>query len=131
MWASNTTYLGNLTFGFLGINASNLDTWGSDVDLESMDNHTMRFHSDMSSLKLNVSFYLNISLGGDSVVAENLYEEGILSLEVLDNNLNLTFQLAIWEDKFDSLQATQYQGNALLVIFPHKIRCELSIGYYF
>ena len=111
VWSSNVTYLGNITIGFKSINMSSLDTWGTDVNLSTVDNSTMRLHSDMSDLKVNVSFYLNISLGGDSVVAETLYEEGILSVDLKNNDFNLTFQLAIWKDKFDELEASQFQGK--------------------
>ncbi len=102
--------VGNITLGIINISAAQLDTWG-DVELEPAGNYSMKFHSDMAQLNFNVTFFVNVSIGGNFVLATSLYEEGLLITKLSNNNLNTSFQLALYENTLNSLQATQFQGK--------------------
>jgi hypothetical protein len=111
----NNASLGNITFGILSFAASGLNTWG-DVELVPTANYTVNFHSEMDELNLNVTFFVNVSIGGDILMSETLYEEGNLVVGLARNNMNVSLQLAIIDAVFNSLEAIQFTGRFTFLV---------------
>ncbi len=108
----NNATVGNVTFGLLGLNVSGLDTWGV-VSLNPTTNHTLAFHADLSTLNIGASFWVNISENATNIPG-TVHEEGILIADVNNNEFDASFQLAILENEFYSLQSTQFLGTIII-----------------
>ncbi len=103
------TNVGNITIGVTNVNASHLDT-GNNVDIQPEGNLTMGVQSSLLMLDMNVTFFINLTFDQNVLKASPLYEEGMLIINMTNNNMKMLFQLALKEDVLQSLSGTRYEG---------------------
>jgi hypothetical protein len=100
--------VGNITIGLLNFTATGLDTW-QDLSLYAVSNYSLGFHSELQYLKINTTFFVNVTSNPKVVNGRYLYEEGMFSTVLKRNNMNVTMQLALKECALKELEISQFQ----------------------
>ena len=102
----------NITLGIKDVVLTDLDTWRHFELLTPKSEVMLVCKTDLEHLGINVSWYVNVSIGNNGTFAEkvdSLYEEAEVSTYLDDNVMDLVMQLASW-----SGVATNYSSNQCL-----------------
>jgi len=108
----NVTGVGNVTFGLISVNVSDLNSWDMIEAMVPISKYSLWTRTGMSQLKFAIEFFVNVSLDNSPV---SLYETGVFSADLKDNVLNASAQAAFYSHPYDDLTLDQLSSIGCLL----------------
>jgi len=100
----NVTGVGNITFGLVGLNVSDLNSWNILQVFVPTDEYDLWTKTGMEELKFSIEFFVNVTLDNEP---NYLYETGVLNADLKNNVLNSSSQTVFYSNPYDGLTLDQ------------------------
>lgn len=107
-------HMGTLAFGVTDFYLGGLDSWKAfDVLHPNSDNYTLDTTTEMDSLVVNITLFINVTVGGH-IVGGTLFEKAKFSLRLARNSLQGRMLLALDEKTIHSLSSGEFFNTGCL-----------------